>query len=517
LRRADIVQKRPPDLTAHLTDDFDDRDLQGKVVRGVGWKVAGVGLGQATQSLVAILLAHLLAPDDFGLAGMAIAFSGIGAIIGDLALSAALIQRRSLSERDTSTIFWMHLVGGALWTALGVAVSPLVADFFNRREVAPLFAALSCSFFILSVGQVQVALLTRAMRFRTLEISRTVATVIGAAAAVMAALAGWGPWAIIVQTLCTYAASTVLMWTLSPWRPTWTFSRESFRSLGAFGAKTSLSRLLLYTNLNADNLLIGRYLGAASLGIYAVAYNVMMLPLSRAIMALRDVLYPALARLQDDPRRLGETWLGVNRVASGLIVPALLGLAAVAPDFVHVVLGQRWDPAIPVLQLLCLAGVADSFQGFNEDVYQARGHPGRFLRFMFMSTTFTVSAFVIGLHWGVVGVAASFAIARTIALLVNTTQLCRLIHLSPLRALRSAAEVTVVALVMAVVVFLTREILQTDTDIPAVARLVLCSLLGACVYLMVALTLSPSLPAEIRRTLAARHDVGLARSATARS
>jgi O-antigen/teichoic acid export membrane protein len=175
------------------------------------------------------------------------------------------------------------------------------------------------------------------MRFRTLEISRTVATVIGAAAAVMAALAGWGPWAIIVQTLCTYGASTVLMWTLSPWRPTWAFSRDSFRSLGAFGAKTSLSRLLLYTNLNADNLLIGRYLGAASLGIYAVAYNVMTLPLSRAIMALPDVLYPALARLQDDPRRLGETWLRVNRMASGLIAPALLGLAAVAPDFVHVV------------------------------------------------------------------------------------------------------------------------------------------------------------------------------------
>lgn len=473
------------------------------MTRGLGWKLLSVSVGQAGQSLVAILLARLLLPRDFGLAGMAFVFSGLAGILTDLSLGAALVQRRSLTEEDRSTVFWTAAAGGFALSLAGVAVSPLVADFFSTPRVAPLFAALSAGFFLSALGSTQTALLTREMNFRSLELRQIGSTLFGAAVAVGLALAGLGPWAIIGQSLCTYGASTILLWTLSPWRPQFVFSLESFRTLGSFGFKTLLSKLLLYINLNGDNLLIGRYLGSAALGIYSVAFNVMFLPMARVVTPIRDVFYAAFVRLQNDPRRLGEVWLQVNRLASSLLVPAFLGLAIVAPDFVPVVLGRRWHAAIPVLQLLSLAGIAQSLQAFNGNVYQARGRPGLFLSFMIFSTAVTFGAFVLGLHWGVAGVAGSLAVARTIVLFANTWLMCRTIELSVVRTVRSYVEVTWMAVLMGLIVYLTR-VGFVHAGLPAALRLALLTLLGAGVYFALVARFSPDLVLEVRTTLRSR-------------
>jgi O-antigen/teichoic acid export membrane protein len=485
--------------TEAVHGELDDVGLRGKVTRGLRWKLLTVVVAQGSQSLVAILLARLLVPRDFGLAGMALVFSGLAGILTDLSLGAALIQRKSLTERDRSTVFWTTTAGGVAMSLIGIALSPLVADFFSRPRVAPLFAAISVGFTLSALGQTQNALLTREMAFRSLEIRIMIATLFGAAAAVALALAGAGPWAIIAQSLCTSGASTLLLWTLSPWRPRFVFSGESFRTLGSFGFKTLLSKLLLYVNLNGDNLLIGKYLGARALGIYAVAYNVMFLPMSRIITPIRDVFYTAFVRLQNDPLRLGEVWLRGNRLASSLTVPAFLGLAVVAPDFVPVVLGHRWHAAIPVLQLLSLAGIAQSFQGFNGNVYQARGRPGLFLSFMFFSTGVTFSAFVLGLQWGVSGVAASFAVARTIVLIPNTWLVCRTTGLTVARTVRSYIEISWMAGLMGLTVYFARLGL-VHAGVPASLRLVLLVILGAGLYFALVARCSPDLVVDVRST-----------------
>ena len=480
-----------------LRDEVDDVGLRAKVAGGLGWKVLTVTVGQTTQSLVAILLAHLLLPRDFGLAGMAFAFSGIGTILTDLALGAALVQRRVLTERDRSTVFWTTVAGGLVCSVTGVALSPFVADFFSQPRVAPLFAATSAGFLLAALGQTQTALLTREMRFRALQLRQIGAMVFGASVAAALALAGAGAWAIVAQPLCTYGMSTVVLWTVSPWRPQFVFSRQSFRTLGSFGVKTLLSRFLVWVNLNGDNMLIGRYIGSQALGIYAVAYNVMLLPMSRVTTPIRDVLYAAFARLQDEPRRLGDAWLRANRVVSSLLVPVFAGLFVLAPDFVPVVLGSRWDRAILVLQLLSLAGVAQSFQSFNGNVYQASGRPGLFLTFMVFASALTFSAFAIGLYWGVAGVAGSFAVARTIVLLVNTWQLCRLIELSLVRTLLSYLEVIWMAAFMGAVVYAARlELINWGAA--AWLRLLLLTFLGAGVYFALVAKWSFDLIVELR-------------------
>ena len=486
-----------------IGSDLDATDLRGKVRSGLGWKMLTVGLGQGTEALVSIVLAHLLLPDQFGLAGLAIVFSGIALGFSDLGLGAAIVQRKTLTDEDRSTVFWITAATGATLMLLGVAISPLIAMFFSNPAVMPLFAVLSCSFLFASLGQTQQALLTREMSFRSLELRTIAATLVGAAFALVLALASFGAWAIIGQVVMTSAVSTLMLWTVSPWRPQLVFSRERFRSLGSFGVKTLGMRMLVWVNLNGDNLLVGRFIGGTALGIYSIAYNVMVLPSANIISPLRDVLYAAFARLQHDTRRLGDAWLRVNNLAGSLLVPAFLGLAVIAPDFVPAVLGQDWDAAIPVLQLLCLGGAAGSLQTFNGQVYQALGRPGLFLRFMSFATAVMFGCFVVGLIWGVVGVAGSFAVARTVALVANSIQMSRLMDLGLWRMFRSYLAVFARAGVMAAAVYAGRLAL-IDLGVPLGARLAILIVGGVLVYLAVMVVAAPQLVRDAREGLLRR-------------
>jgi O-antigen/teichoic acid export membrane protein len=456
----------------------------------------GQATAQATSAAASIVLAHLLTPSEFGLAGMALVFVGIGATFGDLALSAALIQRRVLQEEDRSTAFWTNAAAGSLLMLLGIGISPLVADFFGQPSVAPLFAVASILFLLWALSSTQNALLVREMNFRGLEIRVIVAGFAGAAAAVLLGLAGAGAWAIVGQALVQAGTSLVLLWTFSPWRPKFMYSRASLRNLGSYSGKTLGSQTLGYFVNNVDNLLVGRVLGSFALGLYSVAYNTMFLPVSRISQPLQQVLFSAFAKIQHEPGRLGEAWARGNEVISAVNVPAFLGMAVVAPDFVPVVLGQKWVPAVPVLQWLSLAGVGTTLQTLNWATNQAMGRPGVMLRYRMFSAPVTVLGFVIGLHWGVVGVAASFAITRFALAPIQTYVTCRTLGVSP-RFVRGEGVVIGLGVAMAAAVAVARFGL-VQAGVPAAARLAIVVPFGIVVYAGLLLLFAPRVVSELR-------------------
>ena len=327
-------------------------------------------------------------------------------------------------------------------------------------------------------------------------------TVLGGVVGVVLAVAGLGAWALVTQALTAEGISLVLVWRFSPWRPRLTYSRESLRRLGSFAGKTSGARILGYVNLNADNFLIARFLGAAPLGVYAVAYNVMFAPLARLATPIQQVLFPAFALIAADRKRTGTAWLRGTRIVAAISVPAFVGLAVVAPDFVPVVLGHRWHKAIPVLQLLCVAGLSQSLQSLNHSVLQALDRAGALLAFMIFSATLTVSSFAIGLHWGVVGVAAGFATARTTVLPVFTTIVCRAAHTRPLAFAESVYGVLVISGAMGALAYVVRLAL-VDAGVSAGLRLATVVATGAVTYLALLVWRERQLVAEAR-TLALR-------------
>jgi O-antigen/teichoic acid export membrane protein len=476
--------------------------MRARVLRGLAWKVLSQLFGQGWQIVVVIALARLLYPEDYGLAAMVLVFAAVVPVFSDLALGAALVQRRDLTEADRSTVFWTSTAIGGAFTFAGIALSWPLAAFYGEPDVQPLLAVLSISFLATALGSTQRALLTRAMNFRSLEVRMMVGNFAAGLAAIALAAAGFGAWAIIGQQVILAAVSTVLLWTFSSWRPRMTFSLRSLRRLIAFSANVFGTRLLFYVNRNADNVLVGRVLGAGPLGAYNVAYHVMLAPLGRIGWPIAEVLFPAFSSMQDEPHRVAAAWVRVNRMVGSLTVPAMLGLAVTAPEFVTAVLGERWSAAEPVVRLLAFVGLLQSLGTMNSAVLQARDRTGWLLRYAVVATVASVTGFAVGLEWGIVGVAAGYAIASAFVEPYYAWLTARALE-TPLGTLvRRLRGVFEAALVMAGCVLAVKLLLPDDLH--AGWRLLLLVLVGAAVYVPLCAWRAPEVPAEIRDVIRTR-------------
>jgi O-antigen/teichoic acid export membrane protein len=460
----------------------DSANLRSPVLRGLAWKGTSQIFLQVSRLAVAVILARMLTPKEYGLAAMALVLASLVIVFSDVALGAALVQRTRLSEADRSTAFWTSVGVGALCTVLGIALSGVFAGFYGDPDVQPLFAVLSLSFFITSLATTHEALLVREMDFRGLELRMMIATAAGAATGIYLAAAGYGAWAIIGQQLAIAGVSTALLWLFSPWRPSFGFSRASLHSLGGFSANVFVHRLLYYLHRNVDNLLIGRYLGPAALGVYGFAYNVMLVPFSRIAGPLTEVLFPAFSRMQHDRARMTAVWVRAVRLIASFSVPALLGLVVVAPDFVSVVLGPKWDKATVLIQILAWVGLLQSLQTLNPNILQALDRTDTLLRYTVVFFTLHLTAFAVGLQWGVVGVAVGYLVSSLVVEPLFAWVTARALGVSPFVLVRGLSGVFQASVIMLAAVVGAR-VLLIQADAGGVLRLVLEVAAGVAVYL----------------------------------
>lgn len=460
--------------------------MRSRVLNGLAWTGSSQVVMQLMRMVVAVVLARLLAPEDYGLAAIALVFSSLVLVFSDMSIGAAIIQRKTLTEDDRSTAFWLAVGAGIVFTVAGVAISGPLGAFYGEPQVTSLCVVLSLSFVITSLATTHEALLLRDMQFAKTERRVMAATLAGAVAGVVVGVQTRDAWAIIAQEIATVTVSTLLLWKLSPWRPQLRFSRASLRSLAAFSAPLIGHRFLYYVHRNADNILIGRFVGAAALGAYSLAYNIMLVPFSRIAGPVQRVLAPAFARMQDEPQRIGDAWVRAVRLLGLAAIPSLTGLIVVAPDFVRVVLGPKWAPAATLIQILAVVGMIQALQSISTDILQARGRTGTVFRFTLLFSAAHITGFAIGLNWGVVGVAAAYAITSVLVEPVYVVLTARSIGVSPWRPVLAVRGVVEASLVMAAAVWALRAGLL-DVGVPALPRLVLCVVGGAAVFVPVSL------------------------------
>ena len=477
--------------------------MSSAVLTGLGWKVATVLVSDVTRVVVAVVLARLLSPADYGLAGMAFIFSGLATIFSDLALGGALVQRQQITEEDRSTVFWASLAFSFVVAGICVALSPLVADFFGQPEVEKLVAVMAVSVPLSALTTTQVALLLRKLAYRSLEIRQMLGILAGAVVALAFAAAGFGPWAIVSNSLAASAVSALLVWRFSDWRPRFVFSFARLRDLSGFGLRLFGLRLMNYANLNVDNMLVGRFAGAAALGVYSLAYNVMFTPMIRIANPISSVVYPALARMQDDLPRMRRAWLRSKRLSASMLAPAFLLALVTAPDLVPVLFGQKWEAAVPVIQLLAIAGVAHSLVTLNWTVLQGTGHMKVAFRLGLLVCVLTVAAFAIGVRWGAVGVAAAYAAIKLPLVLIDTYVTTRTVRFSFSEALRAGGSVLPHALIAAAGAWATRVVL-TNAGTPPAVRLVVVIATACLLYLLLLVVAAPGYVADARDVLSQR-------------
>jgi len=457
--------------------------------------------------VVTLVLARLLLPRDFGLAGMVLVFGGLIQVFADLGFAHSLIQFKSISEADRSTAFWTNTFVGVLLSAVGIALAPLVAGFFDEPAIEPLLIALSLSFTLSALGSTQASLLYRRMRFRELEVAASVASLLGSIIAIASAFLGAGPWALILQAMTIATTTTVLLWAFTHWRPHLIFSLASLRKLWGFGASVFGSRVFAYLGRDTDNLLVGRFLGAHALGVYSMSYAVIAMPFDRLLAPISSLLYPMFARLQDDVERTREAWLRGIRMCVAMIAPLSLGVAAIAHDFIAIVLGVRWLPATHVLQVLAYVACIQSVTALTTPVLAGQFRTKLLLKVSTGAFLLHLAGFAIGLHWGVLGVALGYAISNTlVAVPVQIIATARVLGASPRDVIGALAGVLQAAGGMVLLVLGTRVLLAMS-GVDVSLRLPVAVTVGALTYAALLLWREPrvledfAVPARIRSGL----------------
>ncbi len=471
----------------------DGQKLRSQFLSGVRWTGASQVLQQVLNLGSSVIMARLLAPEDFGLFAMACVFTGIVYSVLEMGLGAALIQRRDVSPLHISSVFWLNIAVGMLMTGIGIGCSWAIASFYQTPTIQPLVAMLSLNYCIYSLSSTQTALLRRQMQFQQLELRNLFGQFVGICSAIALAFWGFGVWSLVFRVLITTVTNTITLWSIANWRPTLQFSWKHLRELLGFSNDVLGTNLLLYIGQNTDNLLIGRFVGASALGYYNLSYRLMTLPVQSLNQVLSKVTFPVMSRLQEDRRKLQQLWFRATKVLSALIVPLMLGLMILAPELVQVVYGPKWLPAAPVLQILAIVGITKSLTGFSSTVLLCVGQSRLRLQLSFFSVTLAVISFIVGLPFGIQGVATGFAVANITATSYTIIKTLDCVNSNLGQYLANLMGIFIAAGVANLAVWA----LNTNLLLAPGLRLVICILLGSLLYLLLLRLLAASLWEEV--------------------
>lgn len=437
-------------------------DLRQRIVSGLGWSGASQLVNQGIRFVIAVILARLLTPEEFGLLGMVYIFTGFAAIFGDMGLGSALIQRRSLGDEHLNAVFWVNVLAGVALTLLFIAGAPLVAQFYREPSLTAITRVVAFQFFLSSLNTVQTAQLRRGMDFRRLALIETGAAAVAGGIGIGMALGGLGVWSLVGQSLAHAAVGVALMWRLSPWRPHLSFSWTKLKDLLGFGSNLLGFNAFNYWVRSVDDLLIGRIVGPAALGVYTRAYALMLLPLTQISEVLGRVMFPALSSIQADTDRVRSIYLRAIRSIALFTFPMMVGLLVVADEFVLALLGPRWADVIPILRLFSLVGLVQSIGTTVGWIYQSQGRTDLMFRWGVASGGVLLVSFGIGIQWGMIGVAVAYTIVSGVIVPYPLFAIPgRLINLSFREIVRTLKPVAACALGMGVVVFLADVLMPT--------------------------------------------------------
>jgi O-antigen/teichoic acid export membrane protein len=454
--------------------------LAQKAVSGAMWSAASSGITQGIAVLGTLVLTHLLSPKDYGLVGMARLAIGLIAIFRELGTASAIIQRKQLSEAFLSSIFWGNQIVAMLAFGLAVATSPLVASFFHQPETQPIVQLLAVGVIVSSLGSVPSALLTRDMAFRRLMIIEIIAGAVATSVAIGMAVRGAGVWSLVISSLAGACVTTLLLWVSSPWRPAWLLRWAELRSIASYSLNLSGFSLVNYFSRNADNTIIGRYLGAYQLGFYQLAYNLMLFAVQNISQVISRVLFPVFSKMQDDNARFRQAYTkGVSMIAV-ITFPIMAGVMAIADPFVSAVLGEKWRPVASLLIILAPVGVMQSVVTTVGSIYYAKGRTDWLFRWGLLATTASVAAFFAGLPWGIRGVAVAYLIVNLLMAYPAFAIPFRLIDLKMSDFLRPLWPILGITVTMVVGVRILGFLLRSEGPVAQLATLVPAGVIVYC-------------------------------------
>lgn len=467
-----------------------------RAIGAVLWSAAQQTGGKIISFAVFIVLSRLLDAPDFGVVAMAAAVIAFLQLFATHGFGTALVQKEKLEHIDVDTAFWGGVLFNVVMLCVAVVCAPFIARLFSAPELASVISWLSLAFVFAALSQIPTALLQREFAFRALAVRGLIAAIVGGAVGVGLALYGFGVWSLVAKQLVGAAASVLLLWGQTAWRPRFRFSVGHFRSLFLFGAPMGLTSVVDFLAKRSDDILIGYFLGATALGYYTIAYRIIAITTEFCVNTINSVAWPFFARMQEDLARLRESVYLSARGLGAITYPVFMLLLVGAPELIHTVFGAKWNASIHLVQILAFAGMLNGQLALFDSAMVAMGRTTWRLVCRLVLGIANLFGFAIAVHWGLTAVALSFVVVSYAVFPLFVWFLHRLIRLNGVTYLRQQTGALAAAGGMAALVWLASAVVPAG-----VATWILLCLYGVggiVAYVALLWVFAPTALGEVR-------------------
>lgn len=390
------------------------KDLKEKTIRGGFARLAAQIANFVFRIGSLMVMARLLDPQDFGLVGMVTAFTGVLSLFRDFGLSTATVQRETVTEEQLSTLFWINVAIGGVLAALALALAPVVVRFYHEPRLLEITMMLSVGFLFNALGVQHSALLQRHLRFTALSVINVASLVASTIVAISMAKLGYGYWALVAMTITLPLTTTIGVWIAAAWMPGKPRREVGIRSMMQFGGTLTLNGLIVYVAYNMEKVLLGRFWGAEAIGLYGRAYQLVNMPTDNLNQSVGEVAFSALSRVQSDPSRFKNYFLKGYSLVLAMTIPITLMSALFADDLILVLLGPKWNSAVPIFRLLAptilIFGMINPLAWFMF----ALGLVNRSLKIALVLGPLVMAGYLAGLRYGPKGVALGYSVVMTL-------------------------------------------------------------------------------------------------------
>lgn len=378
--------------------------IKDQAAKGMMWNAIERLSSQGIQFVLTIIIARILSPDDYGLVAMLGIFIAIAQTIIDSGFSNALIQKTNRTEIDYSTMFYFNIIASIFIYLLLFVSAPWIALFYDKPELVKIVRFIGITLITNSLGVIQMTRLIIALDFKKLAIAALLSVIISGSLGLWMAYHGYGVWTLVFQALLSNLSWTVTLWIFAKWSPKWCFSLSSFRELFSFGSKLLFSNLLhtLYTNMYS--LVVGKYFNASTLGYFNRAYTLGQFPVQNFGNIVQKVLYPIQCRFQDEDEKFNQIFISYLRISSFVLFPLMIGFTVLATPVITLLLTEKWLPAVPLLQIMCLSMMWFPIMQANVSVLDAKGRSDYHLQSEIIKKILAVFILLATLPFGINGV-----------------------------------------------------------------------------------------------------------------
>jgi O-antigen/teichoic acid export membrane protein len=461
---------------------MDGMELKKNTIGGLAWKLLENLGTQLINFVIQLILARILLPEDYGVIALTGVFITIANVFINTGFSSALIQKKSVSDIEYSSVFFAGIFSSIVLYVVIFLSAPLIANFYSEPVLIWVLRVQSISIVFSGLYSVQNAILVRKLMFKKIFKYKLLGIFLQGITGISLATLGYGVWSLVAANLVLYAVTTIFMWLAVEWKPRLLFSFKELRSLFTFSSRILLTSLLNDFSNNIKSLIIGKSFSSSMLGYYNRGYQIPSLIMVNTDGAINTVMFPALSKCQSDRAIFISLYRRAIRTSVFIVFPLMLGLISVAEPLTLLLLTEKWLPSVPFLRITCLICMTWPFSIMYQ-AFNALGKSNVSLKLNVLTKTVDLLIMIFAIRYGIYAFAISSFISSMIWLIISTFVTRNIFDYKISQQVKDILPSLVLSLIMAASSVLAGNI--TNQIFP---KLIIQVFVGALVYLTGAAT-----------------------------